>query len=439
MHLSKIKVVLLAIFGSVLLFVACMSGDKDKKVAESKPVKFANDSFKVRPLTDITYERTAERLKQGEYLANGILMCFTCHSPRNWNAPGAPLLDDKKGSGGTIVNQDSTSLVIAPNITPDKETGAGTWTDDMIGRAIREGVGHDGRALSWQMPFMIFKNLSDEDLASVVVYLRSLSPIHNVVQQTKIPQAERLETQKILRPITEPVPTPDQSDPVKRGQYLVRIGECVGCHTGGYQFTPGLFGGGNFAHRYQNVAFSANITTDSSGISYGENGFLFVMKTGKGGTLSPVMPWLSFKNMKDEDLKAIYAYLKTLPKVSHYVNSQQPFTDCVLCGMKHGLGDRNVRRRPAGITIDPGVFEQYVGTYQEDEWKMTLIVKRSGKKLVAKNWDQGPEFELVPQSETHFVALGLPLPLTFVKDEQGKVVKFVEDTDYGRVYKKIAN
>jgi len=106
----------------------------------------------IRPLTDIRYERTAERLKRGEYMANGILQCFTCHSPRNWDAPGAPPIEAKKGSGGTVLSEDSTTRIIAPNITPDKETGAGTWTDDMFARAIREGAGHDGRALNWQMP-----------------------------------------------------------------------------------------------------------------------------------------------------------------------------------------------------------------------------------------------------------------------------------------------
>src|SRR5689334_9474431 len=94
MRLLKITRAVFAAFIAVILFVACMSGDR--KVAEVKPVKFANDSFKVRPLTDVKYERTAARLKQGEYLANGILMCFTCHSPRNWGAPGGPLIDERK-------------------------------------------------------------------------------------------------------------------------------------------------------------------------------------------------------------------------------------------------------------------------------------------------------------------------------------------------------
>ena len=101
--------------------------------------------------------------------------------------------------------EDSTKRLAPPNITPEKETGAGTWTDDMFARAIREGVGHDGRALSEAMPYFNFKRLSDEDLASVIVYLRSLPPVHHVVPPTKMPAGDRAEIEKYSRPITAPV------------------------------------------------------------------------------------------------------------------------------------------------------------------------------------------------------------------------------------------
>ena len=70
----------------------------------------------------------------------------------------------------------SPGAVYPPNITPDKETGAGNWTDDQLARAIREGIGYDGRALFPFMPYENFRYLSDEDLASVIVYLRSIPP-----------------------------------------------------------------------------------------------------------------------------------------------------------------------------------------------------------------------------------------------------------------------
>ena len=77
--------------------------------------------------------------------------------------------------------------VVGPNLTPDVETGAGTWCDDQLARAIREGIGHDGRALFPMMPYEDFRHMSDEDLASVVVYLRSLAPaVHAELSKTEI-------------------------------------------------------------------------------------------------------------------------------------------------------------------------------------------------------------------------------------------------------------
>ncbi len=179
------------VFILVLVFINRKPNSKTDKQpiagTDSAKVK-TNDTFRVRPLTNIKYESTVARLKRGEYLTNGLLQCFTCHSPRNWKEPGAPPVAGKIGSGGTILVDDSTTFAIAPNITPDKETGAGTWTDDMLARAIREGVGHDGRALFWQMPSSTFRNLADEDLASVIVYLRSIPAVHNVVRPTKMPR-----------------------------------------------------------------------------------------------------------------------------------------------------------------------------------------------------------------------------------------------------------
>jgi mono/diheme cytochrome c family protein len=438
------KNILPIIISTALLLLIVVVFFSIKKKLDDKPAISApfskvpeNESFKIRPLTNIHYERTPQRLKQGEYLTNGILQCFTCHSPRNWEAPGGPPIASKLGSGGTIVNQDSTRLVIAPNITSDKETGAGSWTDDMLARAIREGVGHDGRALSWQMPYYFFRNLTDEDLASVIVYLRSIPPVHNVVPPTNLPKEERSEREKSVSSLRQPVSRTEFADPMKRGKYLVTLGECVACHTSYAEYNPGLFGGGNFMDRFGHKAFSANITINPSGIAYGPEGFIFVMRTGKGGTLGPIMPWVAFKNMNDDDLKAIYAYLGTMPTSKHYISNQQPFTHCAICGMEHGLGSKNKREKPTGINLDPDLYDQYTGTYLDEEYNAFYIIRRDKNKLIGMPRENGPKTELIPESELHFFAPGWPLAVSFVKDKNGRVTQLVEDSDFGRAYKKI--
>ena len=87
-----------------------------------------------------------------------------------------------------------------------------------------------------------------------------------------------------------------------------------------------------------------NITPDASGISfYDEDLFIQAIRTGKvkARTLSPIMPWLFYREMTDEDLKAMYAYVRTLKPVKHTVDNTEPPTGCKLCGLKHGGGDRN--------------------------------------------------------------------------------------------------
>ena len=441
MHYKNLLLVIISIAMVITASVvfSCKNNqpaDKSSTTDNTKK-KSTNDTFRVRPLTNVKFEPTAQRLKLGGYLANGILQCFTCHSPRNWDLPGAPPLEDRKGSGGTIINEDSTMRIIAPNITPDKETGAGTWTDDMLARAIREGAGHDGRALNWRMPHFVFRNLSDEELAAVIVYLRSLAPVHNVVPPTKMSAEEKAGMEKSIAPITSPVLAVDQSDSIKRGMYLVRIGECVGCHTSHAACNPGINGGGNDISRFGIRAFSANITADASGIPYGPQNFIFAIRTGKGGTLSPIMPWVAYRNMTDEDLRAMYAYLRTLPPARHVVSSQLPFTHCAICGMDHGLGEKNKREMPAGITIDPALYNNYTGTYFNEERQSTYIIFKEGNKLFGKQWETAPKIELIPQSASYFLAPGWPVPVSFIKDKDGHIAQLMEATDYGVLHKKI--
>lgn len=397
----------------------------------------SKDSFKVRALTDVKFERTAARHAQGKYLVNGILQCFNCHSPRNWDSAGALPVAGKEGSGGDVLFEDSATKIIAPNITPDNETGAGTWTDDMLARAIREGIGHDGRVLSWRMVSQNFRYLSDEDLAAVIVYLRSIPAVYHKVEPTRFSANEKAWLEKFSQPLTEKVAAPDSSDAVKRGGYLVRLGDCMGCHSYNGEYSPGIFGGGNNIHTFNRQAFSANITTDASGINYGANAFIFVIRTGKGNTLSPMMPWSTFKNLNDADLKAIYTYLSTLPKAQHYISNQQPFTYCRLCGQKHGNGNKNTIPKPPGIKVTDNLYDKYAGTYFNEKYNATYIITKQGKKLIGQQAENAPEIELIPQTQTYFLAPGWPLPVNFITDNNSEVIALKEATDYGEVFKKI--
>ena len=97
---------------------------------------------RARPLTDRKFEATPERLARGKYLFSA---CAGCHSPHDWTKHDVPVLPGMLGAGMVMPIEELPGHVVAPNLTPDPETGAGNWTDDMFARAIREGIGHDGR------------------------------------------------------------------------------------------------------------------------------------------------------------------------------------------------------------------------------------------------------------------------------------------------------
>jgi len=302
-----------------------------------------------RPLTSRKFEATPARLERGKYLANGI-GCLYCHSPHDWSKADDPILPGMTGAGQKLPYTDEPGKVFAPNLTSDKETGAGSWSDDMLARAIREGIGYDGRALFGIMPFSHYRNMPDEDLASIIVYLRTLPPVRNVVPRTEIIFPVNFIMRNDPQPITGPVAAPDLSDPVKRGRFLVNLIGCTDCHTPvDKHHTPlvGLeFSGGQVLGAPWGTVASANITPDASGISYYDQAmFIKAMRTGTVGArrLSKTMPWPALRNLTDEDLAAMFAYLKTLKPVSHRVDNSQPPTLCPLDGAMHGAGDQNKR------------------------------------------------------------------------------------------------
>jgi mono/diheme cytochrome c family protein len=297
-----------------------------------------------RPLTNRTFERTPARLARGKYLVEGPAHCFLCHSENDWSRNGQPA-EGKKGAGRLWTDYTTLPFVVSPNITPDAEFGAGKWTDDMLARAIREGVGHDGRALFF-MPWEAFRALSDEDLASVVVYLRAIPPVR--IQRPKIQLPPPITASLKPEPLTAPVPQPVFKTAVDRGKYLVTIGQCEGCHSAfDEQMQPirGMsLGGGLHLKGSWGEVVTPNITSDPSGISYyTPEVFVQTIRTGTvvARKLNAVMPWSYFRNMTDQDLKAIFAYLRTVPPVKHRVNNTDPPTDCRVCKQKHGLGALN--------------------------------------------------------------------------------------------------
>ena len=369
---------------------------------------------------EMQFERTPERLARGEYLANAVTNCVLCHSERDWSAPGAPPVAGRE-LAGSILREENGHRMVAPNLTPDMETGAGSWTDAVLARAIREGVGHDGRNLSGPMWWWSFRSLSDEDVASLVVYLRSVPAIHNPLPPRRIPPEFEQQLAEEVWPLDGPVPQSDLTDPFQRGKYLIEIADCAGCHSAGEgSRNPGLFGGGN---QVTETLHTANLTPDPSGIGgWNEEVFVQVMRTGRGGALSPSMPWATHRHMTDEDLRAIYRALQSVPPVRHWVNNAAPPTPCLACGQRHGLGETNGELifEPADVNLGP--LSDYEGTYRLGTEEITISA-RDGALFVSLD---GEDVRLLPAKGGYLRGAGLDGPISFERNGTGTVHCLVE-------------
>jgi mono/diheme cytochrome c family protein len=290
------------------------------------------------PPADIHVQSTPERLARGRYLFEAVGDCDGCHSQRDFSHFGGPVVPGRTGAGNElsawIVGMPGT--VVAPNLTPDPETGLGAWTDGEKLRAIREGIGRDGRALFPMMPYAGFRNMSDDDAQSLVAYLDSLPPIRNPLPRTKLSFPVGLMIKGVPQPVGS-VPPLDPSDRVRYGERLVAIASCGDCHTPMVRGQPDeskhFAGGRKFESAYGTV-YTANITPDrETGIGkWDEEFFLKKFYDYKpyadhgpppvsGPEQFTVMPWLAFTKLTKEDLGAIYAYLKTVPAIKNAVET----------------------------------------------------------------------------------------------------------------------
>lgn len=376
--------------------------------------------LRFRPLTDRTFERSDARRERGRYLAEGILQCAICHSDRDWSRPGAPPVAGKE-LAGHVWKQEGDTVLVAPNLTSDDETGIGRWSDDMLARAIREGVSHDGRPLHPQMWYPSFAMLSDEDLASVIVYLRSLKPIRNPLPRTRLPD-EMLESfAGRPAPITDTVPGPVDDSPLERGRYLANIGDCGGCHTlWESERLPGAFSGGNAIVRDGKRISSTNITPHATGMAYNEQAFIAIMRSGKQGMTNPVMPWVAFRNLTSDDLAAIHTFLQSRHPVSHRVSNLAEPSLCAVCGLEHGLGSLNVAEKPVAANVSNVLLREYEGTYRIERYDWTVRIVFEHGSLHAHTEGE-PARALIPVTNQLFVVDGGLGPMRFTRGADGKV------------------
>jgi mono/diheme cytochrome c family protein len=275
---------------------------------------------RARPPQSVHAEATPEAIARGRYLATTVAHCAACHSPVQDDKPGEPLQGAATFAGRDFGPQAHLpGLVRARNLTPDPETGIGQWSDGEILRAVREGIGKDGRALFPMMPYLAYAEaLSEGDALAVVAYLRSLPPVRSDLPRTELSFPVGMFLRTVPRVLRASAPPPS-ADPKARGSWLLKVANCNGCHDrvdGLRRPIPGKeLGGGSKFYGPAGVLYAPNISSDLQfGIgAYSDDELLRAIThgVGKTGQALYVMPWPYYKDLSTEDKTAILAALRS--------------------------------------------------------------------------------------------------------------------------------
>lgn len=255
-----------------------------------------------------TYELTVDpvaprtdsaSLARGEYLFQ-TLTCGMCHG---------------EDGGGAIMEQDRwIGTMAGPNLTRGRGGSGAQRSDVDWVRAIRRGVRHDGTSLI-VMPSEVFAHIAESDLAALLGYMRQLPPVDREVPATGFgPLGRALFAAGKMNILVAPK-TPDYDAPtspppagtIEYGRYLADIAGCHGCH--GFGLSGGRVAGP------PDLPPASNLTPTGIG-HWTESDFVLAMREGKrpdGRMLDPFMPWQGFGKMTDDDLHALWLYLRSVP------------------------------------------------------------------------------------------------------------------------------
>lgn len=246
----------------------------------------------------ITIPTDSAALARGRHLATAIGKCVDCHG---------------ENLGGTVMDMGPFGTFSQPNLTTGRG-GSPARSDAEWVRTIRHGVGAGGRPLVF-MPSLAYHPMTEADLGALIAYLKSVPPVDTVLPPTRLGPIARLvlarTPEKLLAAsaIDHAAPFPDAipaGPTAEYGRYLTEIGGCTSCH--GADLKGGIHEGP------PEVPASADLTPAGKMGSWSEEDFRKALREGvrpDGSVINPFMPWRLTRLMTDEEISAVWAYLKT--------------------------------------------------------------------------------------------------------------------------------
>ena len=297
-------------------------------------IKFALPN--VGPAPALVVQTDAGHIAHGRYLANHVAACMDCHSTRDFSKLTGPMVAGTEGKGGEAFLREAgfPGNFYAPNLTP---AHLQTWTDGEIYRAITTGVSRDGHALFPVMPYQHYGKMDRQDIYDIIAYVRNLKPIQNNIP-TSEPDFPMNFIINTIPAKAEPGHRPDSTNHIAYGKYLTTFAACTECHTPADdkgQPLPGMeFAGGRAFPMPTGTVYSANISPARLGIgAWTRDAFVTRFKahaegqplpTVNNGEKNSIMPWTMYAQMNEQDLRAIYDYLRTVKPVENQVTAFEP-------------------------------------------------------------------------------------------------------------------
>ena len=273
-----------------------------------------------RPFPDIKASTDSAVIARGRHIVLGPGHCVDCHSTTR-NIDSVIKLGQEPALTGGIKFDLPFGKFFTKNLTPDVETGIGGMTDGEIARVLRYSVKKNGESV---LPFMPFQDMSDEDLTAIVSYLRSLKPARNEVPEHEYNMIGRLIKAFMIKPASpseEPKSAVWRDTTASYGRHMVMaVANCNECHTKrdgvGAYVGEHLAGGNVFKEEGKSTLITPNLTPDPSGRLFGWTQEMFINRFRQGRLISHShMPWESYGRMTDDELKAIWNYLRTIKPV----------------------------------------------------------------------------------------------------------------------------
>jgi mono/diheme cytochrome c family protein len=253
----------------------------------------------------------APTLERGAYLVRGPGGCGNCHTPLG---PEGPVAGQELA--GRLVEENPAFTAYAPNLTPAGHVAG--WSDADLARAIREGLRPDGSLIGPPMPFAMYRGLSDDDLASIVMFLRSLPAVENAVPASTY----NIPLPPAYGPPVGSVTAPPQGVTAEYGAYLAGpVAHCMECHTPmgpeGPMLATGLGAGGFEFRGPWGTSIASNLTSHTDGLAgYSDAEIAAMITKGRrpdGSAMLPPMPYGYLAAFTPDDLAAVILYLRSLP------------------------------------------------------------------------------------------------------------------------------